>query len=122
MRMHLILMDTRPRHLIESRFHLHFALQSEGLSSANLRTGSETITMFDICSRHRRRRSKPLLFLILLTSDPANAGLDHELGYDEDGLCRLLKATPVDGDIGVPRPQLKPESRHPARADVFLEV
>jgi hypothetical protein len=41
--------------------------------------------LFDAGTRiHRPLR--PFLVLLLLTSGPAYAGLDHELGYDKDGL------------------------------------
>jgi undecaprenyl-diphosphatase len=38
------------------------------------------------CAVAIRRRSKRLLLLLALISSPAYAGLDHELGYDKDGL------------------------------------
>lgn len=74
-----------PRPLIESRIHLYFAVQSNDLSSANPRAETQTMTLFHICTRVRRRSSKPLLFALSLASNQANAGLDHELGYDKGG-------------------------------------
>lgn len=43
------------------------------------------MTLFDICTLDHRW-SRPFLVLLLLGSSQANAGLDHELGYDKDGL------------------------------------
>src|SRR5271154_2468202 len=41
--------------------------------------------LFDI-RRRDHRRSRPFLLLLLLASSHAVAGLDHELGYDKDGI------------------------------------
>ncbi len=42
--------------------------------------------LLDKCARAVRYRSLPLLFVLWLIAEPADAGLDHALGYDKDEL------------------------------------
>jgi membrane-associated phospholipid phosphatase len=46
-----------------------------------------------------RRWSRPFFVLLFLTSSPANAGIDHELGYDKDGLYSQNFQTGLEASV-----------------------
>jgi membrane-associated phospholipid phosphatase len=56
------------------------------------------MTLFDVCTLYHRG-SRSLLVLLLLGSSQANAGLDHELGYDKYGLYSQNFQTGLEASV-----------------------
>ena len=56
------------------------------------------MTLFDVCTLYHRG-SRTFLVLLLLGSSQANAGLDHELGYDKHGLYSQNVQTGLEASV-----------------------
>ncbi len=56
------------------------------------------MTLSEICTRDHRW-SRPFFVLLFLASSPAIAGIDHELGYDKDGLYSQNFQTVLEASV-----------------------
>src|ERR1035438_10142648 len=57
------------------------------------------MTRLDIGARRIYGRSIPFFFALMLISNAADAGLDHELGYDKDGLYSQNFQTGLEASV-----------------------